>query len=326
MIRGIRSSAICFGAAFVAAIVFAACHGAPLDPSAKKVEICHIPPGNPDNAHTITVSENAVPAHLAHGDRMDACDAAEFGACCDATGCTDAAELDCDAVGGSFKGGGTSCSDVPDPCSIMGACCAGARCGELTEFDCGDRGGNYAGDDTTCADVPDPCSVPPTGACCDGTTCSEETERACNASGFDYKGDGTSCADVPAPCEAAPPTGACCDGATCSEEPEIACNRRGFDYKGDGTSCSDVPAPCAPPVPTGACCAESGCSDETQVDCDGGGGAYRGDNTSCRDADVCVDTICHIPPGNPSNRKTMEINAWETSGHLGHGDTLGACP
>lgn len=39
----------------------------------KKVVICHVPPGNPDNAHTIEVSENAVDAHLAHGDYLGAC-------------------------------------------------------------------------------------------------------------------------------------------------------------------------------------------------------------------------------------------------------------
>ena len=39
------------------------------------VMICHIPPGNPDNAHTITVSESAVPAHLAHGDTCGPCGA-----------------------------------------------------------------------------------------------------------------------------------------------------------------------------------------------------------------------------------------------------------
>jgi hypothetical protein len=38
-----------------------------------KVDICHIPPGNPENAHVITVSENAIPAHLAHGDMLDSC-------------------------------------------------------------------------------------------------------------------------------------------------------------------------------------------------------------------------------------------------------------
>ena len=34
----------------------------------EKVLICHIPPGNPDKAHIISVSVNAVPAHVAHGD------------------------------------------------------------------------------------------------------------------------------------------------------------------------------------------------------------------------------------------------------------------
>ncbi len=38
-----------------------------------KVTICHIPPGNPANAHTITVGAPAVDAHLAHGDTLGAC-------------------------------------------------------------------------------------------------------------------------------------------------------------------------------------------------------------------------------------------------------------
>jgi hypothetical protein len=39
----------------------------------EKVVICHIPPGEPENAHTISVSPNAVPAHLAHGDSLGPC-------------------------------------------------------------------------------------------------------------------------------------------------------------------------------------------------------------------------------------------------------------
>ena len=39
----------------------------------EKVTICHIPPGNPENAHEITVGASAVPAHLAHGDRLFTC-------------------------------------------------------------------------------------------------------------------------------------------------------------------------------------------------------------------------------------------------------------
>lgn len=38
-----------------------------------KVDICHIPPGNPDNAHVINVSVHAIPAHLAHGDTLGEC-------------------------------------------------------------------------------------------------------------------------------------------------------------------------------------------------------------------------------------------------------------
>ena len=40
----------------------------PDDQYADKVLICHIPPGNEENAHIISVSVNAVPAHVAHGD------------------------------------------------------------------------------------------------------------------------------------------------------------------------------------------------------------------------------------------------------------------
>ncbi len=40
---------------------------------AGKVVICHIPPGNPGNRHTIEVGEPAVPAHIAHGDTLGPC-------------------------------------------------------------------------------------------------------------------------------------------------------------------------------------------------------------------------------------------------------------
>ncbi|HNQ67503.1 MAG TPA: T9SS type A sorting domain-containing protein [Bacteroidales bacterium] len=40
----------------------------------KKVLICHVPPGNPDNPQTICVSPAALPAHLAHGDCVGSCD------------------------------------------------------------------------------------------------------------------------------------------------------------------------------------------------------------------------------------------------------------
>lgn len=39
----------------------------------KKTTICHIPPGNPANAHTLCVGNPAVPAHLQHGDVLGSC-------------------------------------------------------------------------------------------------------------------------------------------------------------------------------------------------------------------------------------------------------------
>jgi hypothetical protein len=44
-----------------------------------KVTICHIPPGNPSNAHTISVGASAVKAHLDHGDNMGDCEARDDG-------------------------------------------------------------------------------------------------------------------------------------------------------------------------------------------------------------------------------------------------------
>jgi len=38
-----------------------------------KVTICHVPPGSPENAHSITINVNALDAHLAHGDTIGDC-------------------------------------------------------------------------------------------------------------------------------------------------------------------------------------------------------------------------------------------------------------
>jgi hypothetical protein len=38
-----------------------------------KVVVCHVPPGNPKNRHTIEIGQSAVPAHLAHGDTLGPC-------------------------------------------------------------------------------------------------------------------------------------------------------------------------------------------------------------------------------------------------------------
>ena len=40
--------------------------------------ICHVPPGNRKNMHTIQVGEPAIDAHLAHGDMLGACPGEEY--------------------------------------------------------------------------------------------------------------------------------------------------------------------------------------------------------------------------------------------------------
>ncbi len=41
--------------------------------STDRFTICHYPPGNPQNAHTLSISESAWPAHQKHGDTLGSC-------------------------------------------------------------------------------------------------------------------------------------------------------------------------------------------------------------------------------------------------------------
>ncbi len=42
-------------------------------PNPDKVTICHAPPGNPENQHTITVGASALKGHREHGDHFGSC-------------------------------------------------------------------------------------------------------------------------------------------------------------------------------------------------------------------------------------------------------------
>jgi hypothetical protein len=50
-----------------------AIQAAVLPPVESKITICHVPPGNPANAHTIVIGAPAWPAHSAHGDYQGPC-------------------------------------------------------------------------------------------------------------------------------------------------------------------------------------------------------------------------------------------------------------
>ena len=62
-----------------------------------KVQVCHFPPGNPDNFQIICISESALPAHLAHGDNLygeEVCDGIDN----DCDGEIDEGDVCCEAV------------------------------------------------------------------------------------------------------------------------------------------------------------------------------------------------------------------------------------
>lgn len=115
---------------------------------APKLEICHIPPGNPENYHTINVSENALSAHLAHGDLGGACNALCDQICDDGNACTIDHNDDCETNGCLVDPTIVDCSD-----------------GSLCTVDSCDPASGCANTPVTCSD-PDLCT---------NSTCSENT-------------------------------------------------------------------------------------------------------------------------------------------------------
>src|SRR5438874_9627152 len=102
-------------------LVFAAIALIPQVAAATNTTICHTPPGNVANAHLITVSENAVPAHLSHGDFVAtscAC-SASTGTSCGANQAPRCAGLKCvaDITGAFTCQEGTSSKSLPTGCS-----------------------------------------------------------------------------------------------------------------------------------------------------------------------------------------------------------------
>ncbi|NTX50552.1 hypothetical protein [Myxococcus sp. CA039A] len=90
-----------------------------------KIDICHIPPGNPDNAHTISVGAPALTAHLKHGDTLGACDSEPDAG----TGEPDAGTGEPDAGTGE-PDAGSECVSEEGACGTGTTCCEGLTCSE----------------------------------------------------------------------------------------------------------------------------------------------------------------------------------------------------
>lgn len=61
-----RKYVLLLGAVGAVLIAFAFTTNTKENDKAGKITICHYPPGNPDNVHEITISENAWSAHDSH--------------------------------------------------------------------------------------------------------------------------------------------------------------------------------------------------------------------------------------------------------------------
>jgi hypothetical protein len=108
------------------------------------VEVCHVPPGNPDNAHTITVGAASVDAHLRHGDSVGPCGSDD-----------DGAEGDDDGDGG---GGGDGTGTGPVDGDDEGGGDGGGEDGSGGEGGDGSEG-EGGGEDPGCVDTGSGCEL-----------------------------------------------------------------------------------------------------------------------------------------------------------------------
>lgn len=76
-----------------------------------KVEVCHAPPGNTANIHTITIKASALATHMAHGDLAGACNAICAQLCDDGNACTIDDTGDCEQNGCPVDRLPVDCSD-----------------------------------------------------------------------------------------------------------------------------------------------------------------------------------------------------------------------
>jgi hypothetical protein len=217
--------------------------------------MCHVPPGNPDNFHTITISENAVEAHLAHGDLPGSCDESCEQLCDDGDLCS---VDDCAVGGGCDNSGATDCDDSEectiDRCDSTLGCMydpvgSGVSCDDgmpCTYPDMCDGSGECAGEDDLACCLPGD----PDGRCDDENECTTvdecvvpagEDKGACSNSGD------VMCIEPPCSTSTCNPLTGVCDPTYLCEAPD-ACS--GVECVNDDCVPTGgcVPPPCKIPV------------------------------------------------------------------------------
>lgn len=200
---------------------------------ANKVQVCHVPPGNPTNWHTITIGENALAGHLAHGDLAGTCEENCESLCSDGNPCTQDVDPQAPECACLDDHPPVNCDDS-NLCTTD-SCDPGAGGCVYAPIDCSD-------DDLCTVDA----CVPSTGQCV-------STPLACGEGEFCDPGSGE-CYDP-------------CSGVIC--EPLDQCHLAGTCFAGtcndpiapDGTACDD-----GDPFTTGDVCTAGTCQG-TEVTC-----------------------------------------------------------
>ena len=210
-----------------------------------KVQVCHRPPGNPNNYQTITIGASALPAHLAHGDLPGACLNLCAELCNDGDLCTHDSGIPNPATGRC------DCTSTPVDCNDSNVCTtdscdpatgchnvanAGAPCNDqqvCTGPDACTASGQCAGAPIPgCCDEDADCTAPSlcTTATCNLTSHTCQTVQkvcvppdACTVSACNPTTG--NCESTPVVCPADPCNTATCNPAngTCGQTPIAGC-------------------------------------------------------------------------------------------------------
>jgi len=207
----------------------AAVFAGPNNPGEKpaEVSICHVPPGNPANAHTITVGSAAVESHLTHGDILGVC---ALLCRADGAGCGDHAEC----CSGFCSAGicETPCGLDGSECGDSDDCCSGL-CGDgICTTPC-------SGDGAACGANADCCS-----GTCENGTCAAACGEASSACGVGNDCCSGICGGTTGTCVADCTVGPELGGSECSRDLDCCTGSCIYGLCFVGTPCALPGEPC----------------------------------------------------------------------------------